>query len=604
MKKIIRNVSLLLVYLFVVTLLPTGIFTQSAKAEEDVPKHLEYSDIYVGSVVQYKDKALIAYIDGSEMGLSLFEKGKETKKIYDKGNNGIYVSNSSNNTANFNIYNNEKREYKSFSFLTNEIKDTDMQFNGRVEDEEEKEAIIDKFNNKYSLSLDSTIIYIYKNKENGVEIYDFSTMIDEEHKSYSLIKLRNEEVLLDSRVATITDKDGDLWIYNNDLIIKTKDGNKVATYSTLDVNTNMRIDDIYNNTLYVVESGNNKSKIVTYKISGDKYVKDEEIELIDYSYDNIDVDLGGNIWAVLKDENGNFVCKYENDKFIKKYEVASFMDELYVYDENNIIVSARQKGMTFINKGTNTDTIIDNNTDTNTNNEAKTEITTADNKTTVNVKNLSSDKKNIINAQDSENNVTVNIADIETLKSGKGSALINLSNDTTINMPFSIIDKALLEGATNVAVKFNILKDSDILKDIKAVNKVYEFDLEIYYGSEVKKIHNFAEGNVEVTLNLTNDDLKNLDKTKLSVMYYNEETKKFEKMDTKINDNLVTFTTSHFSKFVIAEVDNNQVVNKTANTTKTNDINNVSGILLFTLGSLVVMTIGMSTIYVKKRRQQ
>lgn len=600
MKKIIRNVSLLLVYLFVVTLLPTGIFTQSAKAEEDVPKHLKYTDIYVSSVAQYKDKALVAYYGGNEMGLSLFEKGTETKKIYDKGNNGIYVSNSSNNTANFNIYNNVKREYKSFSFLTNEIKDTDMQFNGRVEDEEEKEAIIDKFNNKYSLSLDSTKINIYKDKENGVEIYDFSTMIDEEHKSYSLIKLRNEEVLLESRVATITDKDGDLWIYNNDLIIKTKDGNKVATYSKLDVNSNMRIDYIYNNTLYVVESINNKSKMVTYKISGDKYVKDKEIELIDYSYNNIDIDSSGNIWMIIKDENGNFVCKYENGKFIKKYEVASFMDELYVYDENNIIVSSAQKGMTIINKDTNTDTSID----TNTNNEAKTEITTADNKTTVNVKNLSSDKKNIINAQDSENNVTVNFADIETLKSGKGSALINLSNDTTINMPFSTIDKSLLEGATNVAVKFNILKDSDILKDIKAVNKVYEFDLEIYYGSEVKKIHNFAEGNVEVTLNLTNDDLKNLDKSKLSVMYYNEETKKFEKMDTKINENLVTFTTGHFSKFVIAEIDNNQVVNKTANTTKTNDINNASSILLFTLGSLVVMTIGMSTIYVKKRRQQ
>lgn len=600
MKKIIRNISVLLVYLFVVTLLPTGIFTQSAKAEEDIPKHLEYSDIYVGSVVQYKDKALIAYIDGNERGLSLFEKGKETKKIYEKGIYRSYVENSSNNTANLSIYSDEKVEGKNYSFLTNEIKDIDIDTGSFIEDEVEKKDIMDKFNNKYSLSLDSTNDNIYLYKKNGVEIYNFTTGIEDQYKEYAVLNFKNGEMLVDSGVYTIIDKEGDLWFCNNDLIIKTKDGNKVGTYSMIDVAPSGVIDGIFNNTLYVVDYINNKARLVTYKISGDKYVKDKEHELIYYNFCNVDYDLNGDVWALLKDEGGNFVCKYENDKFIKKYEVASFMDELYVYDENNIIVSSAQKGMTFINKGTNTDTSID----TNTNNEAKTEITTADNKTTVNVKNLSSDKKNIINAQDSENNVTVNITDIETLKSGKGSALINLSNDTTINMPFSIIDKSLLEGATNVAVKFNILKDSDILKDIKAVNKVYEFDLEISYGSEVKKIHNFAEGNVEVTLNLTNDDLKNLDKSKLSVMYYNEETKKFEKMDTKINDNLVTFTTGHFSKFVIAEIDNNQVVNKTANTTKTNDINNASSILLFTLGSLVVMTIGMSTIYVKKRRQQ
>ena len=66
-------------------------------------------------------------------------------------------------------------------------------------------------------------------------------------------------------------------------------------------------------------------------------------------------------------------------------------------------------------------------------------------------------------------------------------------------------------------------------------------------------MHNFKDGLAEITITLTDEELKGLDKSKLAVFYYNEETNKFEVMDTKIDGNKVIFTTSHFSKFIVAE---------------------------------------------------
>ena len=58
---------------------------------------------------------------------------------------------------------------------------------------------------------------------------------------------------------------------------------------------------------------------------------------------------------------------------------------------------------------------------------------------------------------------------------------------------------------------------------------------------------------MEVTLALTDEDLKGLDRSKLVVLYYNEETKEYEEMKTVVDGNNVTFKTPHFSKFIVAE---------------------------------------------------
>ncbi len=122
-----------------------------------------------------------------------------------------------------------------------------------------------------------------------------------------------------------------------------------------------------------------------------------------------------------------------------------------------------------------------------------------------------------------------------------------------MNLPLSTIDKSLLEGADNVTIKLDVVENSDIIKQIKAVNKVFDFNLIINKGNESLNIHNFKDGLAEVTLNLTDEDLKELNKDKLVVYYYNDVEKTFEAMETVVNGNKITFKTPHFSKYVVAE---------------------------------------------------
>ena len=99
----------------------------------------------------------------------------------------------------------------------------------------------------------------------------------------------------------------------------------------------------------------------------------------------------------------------------------------------------------------------------------------------------------------------------------------------------------------------NLLAESEIIKDLKAVNKVFDFNLIINKENEGVNIHNFKDGVAEITISLSDEELEGLNKDKLKVYYYNEETKEFEVMETKVEDNNITFKTSHFSKYVIAE---------------------------------------------------
>ena len=155
---------------------------------------------------------------------------------------------------------------------------------------------------------------------------------------------------------------------------------------------------------------------------------------------------------------------------------------------------------------------------------------------------------------------------METLKSGQGS-LNAVLNNVDITLPFSVIDKTLIGENDTVTLKLDILSGSEITKDLKAVNKVFDFNLFVNKENEAIKIHNFKEGQAEITITLAEEEIQGLNKDKLKVYYYNEETKKFEVMETSVNGNAVTFKTSHFSKFVIAEeMESNTSVKPDTNT--------------------------------------
>ena len=144
------------------------------------------------------------------------------------------------------------------------------------------------------------------------------------------------------------------------------------------------------------------------------------------------------------------------------------------------------------------------------------------------------------------------ITDIEAIKNGTGSIEIK-HNNNIISIPFSLIDKNLLKDNSEVIFTMNSKADDTITKGLNAVKKVFEFSLSIKTGDEVVKVTKFNKDFAVITLNLTEAELKDLDKEKLTVFYYNEETKKYEALETTVDGNNVTFKTSHFSKFIVAE---------------------------------------------------
>ena len=162
-----------------------------------------------------------------------------------------------------------------------------------------------------------------------------------------------------------------------------------------------------------------------------------------------------------------------------------------------------------------------------------------------------------------------------------------------MNIPFNTIDKSILENAKAVKLAYNVLENTDITKDIKGLKKVFNFELIVEKESGNVSIHNFADGVVEVKITLTNEELNGLNKDKLAVFYYNETTKKFEIMETKIDGNNVIFKTSHFSSFIIAEkntVDGNTVVQKLPQTGAPISSSVIMVIALILVGSGIALT--------------
>ena len=136
-------------------------------------------------------------------------------------------------------------------------------------------------------------------------------------------------------------------------------------------------------------------------------------------------------------------------------------------------------------------------------------------------------------------------------------------------------------------------ENSDLTKGMKAVKKVFEFTLGVKNGDNVVSIHTFKAGMASVTLKLSDEDLKGLNKDKLAVFYYNEETKTFEILETTINGNEVTFKTPHFSKFIVAE----KITNSDGAILPKTGGNNTNNIIIIGL-----LFVGVGVVTLRKRK--
>lgn len=389
------------------------------------------------------------------------------------------------------------------------------------------------------------------------------------YKDYTFVKVfkyyeRDQYVVgKEGKNLYIWDKLSDNNEYN---LIKVVDGKFISSNKiTLPENVYPNLKTV-NDKIYV----SYYNKLYIYSLNNNEYKLENNISIVP----NGVMFNNDSVIALEPSEDKVFISKITDSKVNKLVDVTEDYNKLFsdgndylmnfkVFNENNMIILGL-KGFIIVQKE-GQESIPEEPTNPEEPNKPEEPNTPGDNgnvvvipsddKVIAEVSKINPNDKNEIkvNTEASAKKVEVLIKDVESLKSGTGSLNITINNGVTMNLPLSTIDKSLLEGADNVTIKLDVVENSDIIKQIKAVNKVFDFNLIINKGNESLNIHNFKDGLAEVTLNLTDEDLKELNKDKLVVYYYNDIEKTFEAMETVVNGNKITFKTSHFSKYVVAE---------------------------------------------------
>lgn len=575
MKNIKKTASLFLAYLFVLSILPLGILAKTASAE-GLPEYLKYSENYLISKIQYKDTSLISYSD-SESRTHVFKRVQEDKEVVLEGD---YYSTISDNYVGdsegiYDFYN--EKHLKSYldkdlyvkEILSQKYGENIELFNAtiaKVEENGDLWIIFSAYKNTYLRGIITPSKKIVENISYGTNVTDGGAWYYEgkynqgEKPQYTLVNYDTEGNKKEFSLI-------------NSLIDNQKSEYPLSAMKYVVLNDNLYID-------YYVDDALHTFK---YDLTKPGDVVGEEITT--FNLMNIYVDSNNEFWRV-KD---GYVQKFNDTSWTNIYKVDSRMNGLEVYDKNHMIVTGwwYEKNNQGYDEVKGIYTIINNEdirepgngqegetpqNPTPGNNGGGTGSETdngEDNKTPVIVDKGTDDTGNKfvevskLPNKDSVNSIeidtkdskafTAEITDINTIKEGKGSLNIKGGN-TVINLPFSTINKDLLKDGSKVVLTSKVEDNSDITKNIKGLKKVFNFELSVVdKDNNVTAIHQFNDGQAEITITLSDEDLKGLDKAKLAVFYYNEETKLFEVIDTKVNGNNVTFRTPHFSKYIIAE---------------------------------------------------
>lgn len=145
--------------------------------------------------------------------------------------------------------------------------------------------------------------------------------------------------------------------------------------------------------------------------------------------------------------------------------------------------------------------------------------------------------------------------DADAVRNGTGDMTFKINDKETVTLPISAIDFTNVKIGSKIELKFTV--GTNTLKtDVHAVNKVFSFEL----TADGQSIHSFKNGEAKITITLSDEDLKGFDRSTLGVYYYNDAAKQLELMDTAVNGNVITFTTPHFSQYIIAEKTNGTLV--------------------------------------------
>lgn len=608
-----KSFAILLVLLFCTMLLKP--FDLKVKAEESsAPQYLDYTKGYVGFVYQWKNKSFLVVQDNTRKNTSMseypnnlkfivVENGKEKVittdnkfmpregnayqvykdemyfRVYSDNKNYIYKYNL--NTLQLSLVHEINPQSKKFVLPQYEFEYTNvlMNSNGKI-------TFMSNYRDVYSLDNPDrnnafpnySMVLSDGDKETSTE-FNYSAERPEFFKSYDIYNfvsdkddntwfsvkklyevsipkgattdvIRERENILKSSLASET-VHPEVFIYKIDSkqnVIKI-DAKELTYYDgyirdlKVDLEGNLWISGNYHNN----KTNVNQAFIAKASVAQDNTLKVLQKFTLDTQYPvPIELDVNGGLWAL---DNGK-IKKYENGNLVTKYEVynAFHNDRFHIYDDNNLVVYG-DAGYKIIASN-----VSETNNDTTTNSSTTNDSVVAN----LDTNKLNKNGVNEINPIISNGSQVVEArVDASAVNGGTGSLKMNASN-VTIELPFSAVDYEGTTEGSYISVKQNIIANDPLLSAIKDIGKVYDFSLATYKldGTKIKDIHNFKSGKAKISVKLTNEDIKNLDTTKLSAFYYNEETKMWESVGGSFDKETMTFTfeTSHFSKYTIAQI--------------------------------------------------
>lgn len=599
-----RNLSLMLVYVFLLTILPINFLVQQVKADSSTVqnnnvKH-DIQKLYTMLVDQYGDSNLLIAADETN--------NNKTAKIVKLNSDGTSKTIKTNITDVYKGYlgaANGKAYYYNYGANGGAINSVDLD-NGT-----DQKAYDVQIPNGYAIKS------IYR--ECGTRIKDGTIILNcyknsDQYSKRILLTIRNgKQSIIDTstqgidRISDCTiDNKGNIWAItdgNYDLI-KIDSNNNISPYN-LNLSTGYRFckehiinvdaqDNIWTNAWY---QDKYQTSCVAVKISqsgtgvtSTLYGLDKG--LTDCVLNSLTVDKNGNEWV---SDDGR-VKELVNDKFVEKYAVPVYQDMLSVVDENHLVAAdyeryiyIRNTAPTPVepNNGGNSETTQNQDTTGGSTVTPDTKISVTPQVTqnngsavvTVNGSTINRDATNVIApALTSDTNSVETKIGVAVIKDGKGNLELK-SGSSDVVLPIGAVDFTGAGDGAYLSVKQIVNTTDPILKAIKGVSKLFEFDAAIYdkNGNKIKDIHQFnGSYKAKVTLKLTADDIKGLDTTKLAAFYYNESTGKFENLGGSYDSTSKTFTleTPHFSKYVLGAAD-------------------ASGAILPQTGSVIDMTLVM-----------
>ncbi len=385
MKKFKKALSMIMIYFMAVTLLPSSNFSMIASAEQMVPKYTSNNYSYFSSVYQRGDKTLVAYRQNGEnefkCTVSLFKDEKE--KVIQKDINVYPVFSGIKNKVHYcgrYDYNNYSAKYNEYDLDADKLSD----YNGNIEIENQiKERVskkfdvkqYSKFNPYYEIICDKNgneyvkyaCVFLKENNENSYASFDgiygngVDLIIETNEATGGVI----EKVFFnDDGTLTILrhgyNKDSMGYFYEVDKVKNDKIEKKGNFTFENSKNYNYISAATYENrTFFTCNDSQGNNYLEEYDISGTEYSKINSYNVASgQRYRKCTQDSKGNLWILKDEDNHRYICKITNGNATKKYEVDNFMEELYVYDDNNIVVTS-PKGSTIINvkdesKGDNT----------------------------------------------------------------------------------------------------------------------------------------------------------------------------------------------------------------------------------------------------------